>query len=511
MNPNIDNLEISQSEGIPSNRLIEFFQDSLRPVSWAYTAWLFFAMAMSIMVFVFFRYWPLGSIVPSLLVYYIVLLVHVVLRLKTGGKANVLAPDMLFLLFYTLFHLGYITLYALGQVPYSNYIFYFVSSVPKALLIVNLGLVGFIFGFEIAGIRNPVFIAQQTCKIPTRGWCSIGLVLMVLALVMHFIGLALVGPERIIEKGYTAFSAVYLQDVWPASLFLNRSIYALVLGLVVYLIASALRYGKLFKSKLVLGIAIAFIVLVILEGDRGPILKIIAPILMVRHYLIKHIRIRYLILTFIGFMFLFAAMAVVRTIALAPKQMLEEYKYQRSAGMVDWQSPFAEMGGSFLVVNIVAHDVPSAVPYWKGETWAAAVLHFVPYLYGYFFHHGWIKTTPSEWITYTYFGPKAAGKAFTVAAEGYLNFGLIGAFVETMLCGLFIRWLIIKFSKSPSAMWAFITLGCLAAVFQIVRNYMYTVSDVCIQFFLAGILLNLVFGNEPESEIIETDYLLEYG
>jgi len=93
--------------------------------------------------------------------------------------------------------------------------------------------------------------------------------------------------------------------------------------------------------------------------------------------------------------------------------------------------------------------------------------------------------------------------AFSIAAEGYLNFGLQGAFIQLMIMGLFIRWLTIKFSKNPSAMWAFIMLGCLDPSISVVRNHISLLTSRCVQVFVLAVILNMFLGNESVSDDYE--------
>lgn len=180
--------------------------------------------------------------------------------------------------------------------------------------------------------------------------------------------------------------------------------------------------------------------------------------------------------------------------------MLEEYKYQKTARQLGWYSPFVEMGRSYAVVAIITNDVPNQEPYWKGASWRNAAFHIVPFLQGFTYRLGLSTWGPSEWLTTTYFGTESAGTGFTVAAEGYLNFGLLGAFIELMLFGLFIRWLTVKFSKNPSAVWAFIMLGCLGPSIMVVRNHVNLVTNKYAQVVVLALLINLFLGNEPTAE-----------
>ena len=492
--------EILYEEPHGMHGMLPFLEDSLRRVSVTYIVWLLVALCISFMVYYLSRGLELAALRPAQFVYYTVLLGHIIYRFKNGGLRNAMAPDIIFIMFYTLFHLGYVTLYSLNVVPYSTYIFHYTASIPRAMLVINLGLIGFLVGYELLGSRRGGQAQPGDVIIPQNSWCTLGIVLMMIAIAMHIAGLFFLGATLISRYGYTAIQNAYRYiSYWPA-LVLGKSRPLMVFGLVVYLISSSLRYGKLFHSKLALGLTIAFFSIVILEGERGSMLSFGMPILMVRHYFIKPIRIRYLAILFVAVLPLFSALLLVRTLALQPGKMWQEYKYKKTAEQVAWYSPFVEMGGSFLVVDITTNDVPSQEPYWKGASWGNAAVHIVPFLQGFTYRLGLTSWAPSEWITITYWGREAAGRAFTIAAEGYLNFGLPGAFIQLMLLGLFMRWLTVKFSKKPSAKWAFIMLGCLGPSITVIRGHVNLVTNRYAQVVVLALLLNLFLGNEPTED-----------
>lgn len=485
-----------QVEETPSEYSYPFCIDALRKVSGAYIAWLVMGFVLSFVVFKTYQGSKTSSVLPSLFVYYLIVTLHVLFRVSKKRLENVLAPDILFLGMYTTFHLGYVTLYGLGLAPYISEIFIFDTAIPKALFIINIGLISFLLGYEIVGTKNPAHRHVGQVRIPNLNMCPLGLVLMFMAVSIHLMVLVLMAPQ-FKAHGYAALQRI---DEFGASflvtLLWRYSQYLMVFGLLIYIFSSALRYGRLFNSKLGLGLVVFYFLLIILGGDRGPLLKLGIPLLLARHYFVKKVKLPFLVLMTLGLLTLFTAIAIVRTIVFNPAKMLEEYKYQKGTGYVTWMSPLIEMGGSFLVVDIVAQDVPSQERFWLGDSWKSALIHIVPFLQGYASRQGWVKWDPSDWVTTTYFGEGRAGRAFTIAAEGYLNFGYPGVIVELIFMGMFIRWLTIKFSRSPSIKWGIILLGCLGVSILAIRNHLGIMLSACVQMMLIAYLLVLFFRDE---------------
>lgn len=479
------------------DRLYEFISDSVRRVSGGYIAVLFLGLIVSCGVYLATQGARYGAIWPNQVVYYLILGFHVLYRINKRW-ANILSPDTLFLLFYTLFHLGYITLFSFNIVPVSDRVFYYEASIPRAMFMVNLGLLGFLFGYEIMGVRSPVFDDWPRIVRPRPLWEIFGILLMVLSIVMHFFGLTMLGWGTIARYGYWAIQAAEQFSGFLTVLILGFSYPLMAVAITIYIIASVFRHGKLFHSKLALISTVFFVVVCILEGERGGVVKFCAPLLLVQHFFVKRVKVRYLFIIFVAALVLFAGLSVARTIVFQPGRMFQEYKYRKKAGEVGWYAPFAEMGGSFMIVDIVAMDVPSSEPYWMGASWRDALTHVVPFLQGFLARRGYAKLAPSQWITRTYFGYGSAGKGFTILAEGYLNFGLPGAFAEVMLVGMLIRWLTIYFSRSPSAMRAVVLLGCLVPGVLATRNHFTALFAPCAQVFVISWFLNKILGNEPQ-------------
>lgn len=492
-----------------SLRIEQFVQDALRPVSKAYVGFLFLSAVISSGIYFLTKEMAYGSIWPNQFVFYTVLIVHICFRLSKS-RDNILSPEMFFLLFYTLFHLGYITLFSLGLVPLSSYIFFYEASIPKAMYVTNLGLIGFLIGWEIMGCRGG---SQRLLgrTVPRAAWEVFGAGLLLFSIVIHFVGLTLLGWGTILNYGYDAIQNLEKYTTYSVALLLQYSNPLMVIGMILAVLASVFRHQKMFHSKIVLLATIFCFFIMVMEGERGTIVKLAVPLLLIRHFFVKRIKYRYLLVFLLTGFFLFAFMGMVRTIVFRPQKMMEEYRYQKSTEESGWKYSFVSMGSSFLIVDIVTHDIPSRESYWYGASWRSAVLHMVPFLQGFLARLGYAERSPSQWITSTYFGPGAAGRAFTVAAEGYLNFGFVGVLLETAFIGAFIRWLTIFFSRRPSAFRALIFLGCLVPAILITRNHMNLLLAPCAQIIVGAWILNVLLRNEYRYEQDLMDIAVPYG
>lgn len=180
--------------------------------------------------------------------------------------------------------------------------------------------------------------------------------------------------------------------------------------------------------------------------------------------------------------------------------MLSELKYVHGTGETRWTDPLVEMGGSYRIANMTAYLVPDYDNYWYGRSWLSAAFHVVPFLQGFAVRQGWVKWAPSQWMTTTMFGAEAAGTGFSVAVEGYLNFGFPGAFLQLMLFGIFLRRLMIWFSRKPSPFSAFVMLACMGPTIMVIRNHVNLVTAKYAQIFVIAVILNLFLGSEPVEE-----------
>lgn len=491
-----------------------FAADALRPVSILYCMWL---VIMGLVSFFVHLLWSdkihaeyASILVPLQTIYYMVFGVHVFRRIKQRGVTNILLPDICYLVMFTAVHLGYVTIYTLGIVPYDKRIFYFPYAAVDALFAINLGLISFLIGFEMASKlrwRAQEFGAEGRILIPSNRWVTVGFIVVTVGVVIHFVALYLIGSDNIVRYGYTVIQDTdRFHIAGIASKLVAWSVQLIGLGVIIYGASSALRHGRLFSSKIGMMVVLGTIGIFILEGDRGPMLYTVLPLALIQHFFIRPIKIRYLAMGAAGVLVLFPALSAVRSHALRPAQMLEQYRALSAEEVPPWYAAFYELGGSFVTLNITVHEVPEQEPYWRGRSWREAAAGAIPFLQGFAQRQGWLGQPPSRWVTLTYWGPGRAGRAFTVVAEGHLNFGAAGIIIQMAAMGLVLRWLMIFFVVRPSAMRALVFLGGFGYSIIMIRNHLGVGLGHGVQLFVLAWLLQIFLGNQSESEYGVQDY-----
>lgn len=442
----------------------------LEKISYAYCAWLIMMAFVSAAMGMVEMNDPYAAVTVAEIQFYAVLAIHVSRYYSRFGVSGLLLPDLLLVIAYSAFTQGYLTLYSLGIVPYSDTIFYFESSVPMSMTIVNLGLIGMLLGNELAAPKQQVTWVQPM-RVPTDLWLLAGVSIMGIGLAMHLVTFLTVGWGPFFKYGYTGIAHLGDYAPWPWPIIWARSWQVFLLGLAVYTVSSALRLRKLFASTTGMSMTYGFTALLILEGDRGPVFLIILSLIMVRHYFVSPFKLWMIIPAGLGGFALFTAMKISRTVALRPGAMLNEIQAARATGDVHWWSSLVEAGSSVRIVNMVAYLVPNDQPFWWGASYFSAATKVVPFLQGFLASYGITREAPSQWVTWEIVGYGAAGIGFCLPAEGYLNFGIPGVVLHMALFGALIRSVSVWYARHPSAMTAMIMLGVLAPTIKVVRDH----------------------------------------
>jgi hypothetical protein len=510
MNEQYEYGPVTSGQGV----VFQIAEDALKPLSFAYCSFLLIATAAVIALnFLTSSITsPELSIRPAVVLYFTILFFYLWRRLR-DNRANIMAPDVAFVLLYTVFHMGYLFFWFFKIVPWSKAVFYSDLAIPGSMFVVNLGLVGFLLGYEVSSKLHPVPSGYGGFYVPKPQWAVFAWIFMVAGVLMHVSVIFMVGLSAFRTEGYSiVWNMRELYGALAATLW-DNSMRVILMGTVAYCLYSALRYGRLFASKWAAFFPGLFLLMVAMEGDRGPVLMVGAPILLIQHYFVRPIKWRWLFLIGFSAMIIFWVVGKGRAVAFSPVKMIEIFFEQKAAGGTSWVDPFVEMGGSWKTVNMTLFLVPGQEPYWHGTSWLQAMLKMIPYLEGYLaskfgftFAHA-----PAGWLTETIFWRGAAGTGFSIAAEGYLNFGYAGAFMELFVIAVLMHRVFIMFGKKPSPISAFVLLTLMGLLLRLPRASIGEITPYVFQAALIAIFLKIFFGIENAEESYSYEDVAEQG
>jgi len=372
------------------------------------------------------------------------------------------------------------------------------------MFIANLGIICFLFGYELIGLKRqaPALIRERP-EPPPPIWGIAGIVVIIIAIIFHLGTLAMVGLEPFLAGGYWALFHMEWYVADPRFFSMSNTIF--VMGLVLYCSYSGLGRGKLFARKGLAIAAAAYLALVVLEGYRGPVASIAISLLLIRHYTVKPIKLRWLVTIFLATLVLFAAMRIARTVAaFDPKRMMGEVSYVYRSGELDWYTSFVEMGGSFRTLALTVAYVPHTEPYWLGSSYVSAAIHVVPFLAGILRTPG--MESPAGWAT-RIFNPgvtEPSGAGFLTSAEGYLNGGYLGVVLWMVVLGIFLRFIVRRYYIRKRITTVVVMIVAIGAIVLVVRqNANIAVRPIAWTWILVG-LVNVLFGGSQRARASDT-------
>jgi hypothetical protein len=432
-----------------------------------------------------------------------VCIAHIIWRVRSKPR-NYLAPDVFYIIFYAAFHFAFLVLWLFGIVHASDLsgrrVFIAPEQYNLVMFIVNLGLLGFLFGYELAAPKKKFDVSTQKRKIPTVGWTLAGITLMLLALVIHVGFIFGIGIRTWLTEGYQVYIHTERYSQYYRLWRIQFHIFSLGFG--IYITSVALRYRRLFRGKLGITLFFIYICLLVLEGGRTQMVTHGMILLLVRHFLIKRIKLKSLIIIAIVALTAFSSLKIVRSVAAfdVPK-MIEILKHARQTEQTHWYDPLVEMGSSVRSVNLTTMLVPENEPYWHGRSYIQTIVHTIPYLSGVLIRY--LGFTPARWLTYTHFSREAAGTGFSIAAEGYLNFGLPGVFFHMAIMGILLRRIYARFAATMSPANTLVFIIAYGLFMITVRNHVNLLVTPLVRIIVASWLLKSFCGEE---EVVQTDY-----
>jgi len=417
----------------------------------------------------------------------LIVIVHFI-RHTLNKPRNFLAPDLMYVVFYTAFHFGYLGLWLFNIVPESPKVFYSIGQYPLVMLIVNLGMISFLLGYEISGPKN--LVPASIRLIPNASWTLVGALLMMIALGVHVFYLFYAGIDTWMAYGYQVY--IHMEDYVSYPNMWRIQLHLFSIGFSIYIVSCVLQHGKLFNGKFGVFLFSIYMALLFLEGGRTQLVTLGLILLLVRHYLIKPLSFKMLALICFCGLTAFVFIKLFRNVAgFNVSRAIEEITYAGQSDLTHWYDSFVEMGGSVSTINLTTMLVPGTSGFWHGRSYLQSIAHVFPYLQSVLMPV--LGASPSTWLTLTHFGMFAAGTGYSIAAEGYLNFGIPGVIVQMFLIGIILRRIYVWFARTltmTSTLFFIISFG----LFMItVRNHTNLLVSPLVRLLVLMWLLKSIF------------------
>jgi oligosaccharide repeat unit polymerase len=430
---------------------------TLPKTSWLYIGWLLVAFLFCLaLLLTYDRGFSRPVLVTGVGLYFLVFVVHVIRTWCRPYEADWLAPDFLFLMFFGLFHFGYLVPYLLGKVPYSERVFYSTDMANKSVLFSVLCGISFLFGYEVFGaLRNNEVLVKPTP--PSADMTLVvGKMLFMIGVLTTVTGGLIIGFGQATDPSFFAEAALKGIDV---RIFAMGGVISSI-GLIIYTVSSYRATGKLMSGIAFPLLIVIYLTLHFLSGRRAAFLLSALPIVLVYNYFKKSIKGRYVLALVLVAIPMMAVISTARAEAsynplVIWKSIFSETEYGH------FVSGATEAGGSLQTVNMTMTLVPGVWPYWKGLSYWSAVQGLLPNVFPQLRN----IYSPSHWLTSVMWEKQVTGGAglgSSIAMEAYLNFGLLGCLV-LLLVGVFHRWLydaaLVKPTVTRSAVLIMATVG----------------------------------------------------
>jgi hypothetical protein len=363
---------------------------------------------------------------------------------RARHPADLVEMDTLFFAFFGIYVVLPIVAFVIWQAigdapPFIHLIAHFESGV---LTVAAAALLSFLLGYS-----SPIGPSFAKLMPRTDGaWSrseglaiSWGLLLLGAALVAILV--RMVGLETLTESEYArGYEATAGLGILAGGLMLVQ------IGLVVLYLALA---GPGRRASILPWILFAVLALLMLRiGRRRVVLEIGLALVVAHHFYVRRIRFRTLAVGAVAALLVFAAVGLARTYLAEGlggilTRLVEEF------GPSEVLRLMAEPVTVLLALTETIYQVPGQEPFWMGRSFIDAFEILIPLPL-----HPNRPLGPSQWFV-NLIDPRIAaaggGYSYALLAEGYLNFGILGAAAVGFLEGTIVRGIVVYRRLCPSS------------------------------------------------------------
>jgi hypothetical protein len=239
--------------------------------------------------------------------------------------------------------------------------------------------------------------------------------------------------------------------------YLSAGIFLLRMGTLTLLLG-ALEYRK--KLPIVPLMIFAMISMFYLRvGRRGVVLSGLIAVLTILHFYYRPIKLRVLLVTAMAGIALFIAVAHARAYSAGGLEAMIA-GLREDFVLEDMWVNIEEVNTVPMAIREMTHYIPDHEPYFYGRSYWEAFEVLIPMEL-----HPNRPLASSQWFAW-YHDPRLAAKgggfAFSLIAEGYINFGYVGAFLVGLIQGAFLKLLVQLRRNNPLSKSRLLIYACVA-------------------------------------------------
>jgi hypothetical protein len=357
--------------------------------------------------------------------------------------SDLLEMDTMFLVFFGIYVVLPIVAFLVGSAADDVPTFFdLIAHFDSGVIVVGLAaLFSFLVGYSSAigpALARLVPRADSAWR-PTEG-LTISATLLLAGATLVAILVRIIGIDTLIESEYArAYEATAGLGLLAGGLMLIE------IGLVVLHLTLAERGGRTPILPWILFAVLALLMLRI--GRRRIVLEAGLALLVAHHFYVRRVRLRTLVVAGAASLLTFAVVGLARAYLAEGfggvlTRLADEF------GVGDIVRLMAEPVTVLLALTETMNQVPAQEPFWLGRTFVEAFEILVPLPI-----HPDRPLAPSQWFVNLIDPTIAAaggGYSYALLAEGYLNFGVLGAAIVSFAEGVVVRGIVTYRRLFPS-------------------------------------------------------------
>lgn len=336
---------------------------------------------------------------------------------------HLLTPESFFVLFFSIFHFGYLVLFFFDIGVYEPEVFYDVVSLESAINYSLACVCFFISVYRAIGFPSQKLIQKSMSSTPgldeiqARAVFSVSKAMLFTAFLLFWIPVIPVAP--LVFSDYRAL--ISIGEVSPLGRFFWLGQYVGYCAIALFLTGKQ-AVGEKLSSGWGFYLLVFYILSYLLTGDRGGFISYFVIVVFYYSFVEKRISLASAGITILALLVLSAMVAVGRgESAFNPIDIFRLYvESGRKSPLVD---ALTEFGLSIKTVVIAMYYVPERYPFWFGSSFVDSLLIAIPNPFGLR-----VSSGLGVFITEVAFGPidSTHGRGGSIAMESYLNLGYFG-------------------------------------------------------------------------------------